>query len=218
MIGILVGVAVFIGMLINGIKAERKSEMKERREKDRGSYVIVAVVSLTTAALAWAVTELLMYFPARWSMIETTQSSELIKSEEIISLRDTSALDGNFFLGCGSVGEDEWYVYYTETEYGYKKNKVSADNSARPVYLKYISEGESPRIDEYGWVTRKVLKDKSFFLSLFGYIKLSQYNVGDEISATYSEYGLGGGKADDRRYEIYIPEGSIKEDYVVDME
>lgn len=218
MVGILVGIAVFVGMLINGIKAERKSEMEEGKGKDRGAYVIVAIVSVTAAALAWVGTDALMYLPAKWSMIETTQSSELIKSEEIISLKDTSALDGSFFLGCGSVGEDEWYVYYTETEYGYKKNKVSADSSARPVYLKYTSEGESPRIDEYGWVTRKVLKEKSFFLSLFGYIEFSQYNVGDEISATYSEYSFRGGTVDDRRYEIYIPEGSIKEDYVIDME
>ena len=218
MIGIIIWVGVFVGFLIHNIKIERKSEAKEKRGKDRGNYIVLTVITFLVSVVVWIAVEAIMIIPAQRLMTEKKQSSELIKSEKIIALRDTSAIDGQFFLGCGSVGEDEWYVYYTDTEFGYKKNKVSADNSNRPVYLKYINEEESPRIDEYGWVTRKTLKRKSFFLSLFAYIDVAEYDVGDEISATYSTSSFTGGNANDRRYEIYIPEGSIKEYYEIDLE
>lgn len=217
MIGIIMGVGVFVGMLIKLFKVEKKAREKGGKNNGMFDYVISSVLAFLIGAAAWVVVEFIMFIPARQIMFETETKSERISSTEIIALSDTSSTDGHFFLGCGSVGEDEWYVYYTNTKYGYKKNKVSADDMYRPVYLKYIGEGETPRIDEYAQVRREVLKEKSIFLSLIGYIKVAKYEIGDVIDVTYSTR-VGTQNADAVRYEIYIPEGSIKEDYNIDME
>lgn len=217
MISIILGVGAFIGMLLYFLK-----DVKELREKGKsyhgvGDYVFPSMIAFLIGVVAWMVVDCVMSIPAGQIMLETKTSSVRISSTEIIALNDSSSTNGHFFLGCGSVDEEEWYVYYTEGKYGYKKNKVSADDPYRPVYLKYISEGETAHVDEYAVVTRRVLKEKNFFFSLFAYNKVAKYEIGDEISVTRSTRN-GTKNADAVRYEIFIPEGSIKEDYVVDME
>lgn len=222
MIGIIIGVGVFIGMLTKLTKVEKRRRDEGWKNNGAFDYVISTVFAFLLGAAAWVAVEAIMALPAEAIMTDKIKCSEMIKSEEIISLKDGYLTEGNytnvFFLGHGSVKEEEWYVYYTNTEYGYKKNKLSADDNIRPVYLKYVGKNEKPHIDEYAVVTRTVLKEKSIFLSLIQYIKYAKYNVGDEISISYSTFNGRGEGASAVRYEIFIPEGSIKEDYVIDME
>ena len=46
---------------------------------------------------------------------------------KIIALKDNQNISGNFYIMGGYVGEDLYYYYATETEFGYKTEKVKAE-------------------------------------------------------------------------------------------
>lgn len=153
-----------------------------------------------------------------------TTTTELVASQEIVALKDNSNVSGQFFLGSGSVNQEEYYVYYTVTEHGYKKEKLSADSTLHPVYIKYISDNETPHIDLYSTVTRKTLtKAPNSWLSLIHYFEYKNYKVGDVVEETVNSPNVLQASGDNNYYdnfriEIYIPEGSIQENYVIDLE
>src|SRR3990167_4853279 len=58
--------------------------------------------------------------PKHWT------AGEVIK---LVSLRSSDGINGNFFLGTGSIGTTQYYFYYKEAGRGYQPGKVEvADN------------------------------------------------------------------------------------------
>ncbi len=101
---------------------------------------------------------------------------------KIIALKDNQNTSGSFYIMGGYVGEDLYYYYATETEFGYKTEKIKANN----VYIKY-TDGET-HIEKY-----------------------------DGDFANDSLLLLGGCICDDK-YVIYCPEGTITNEFNVDLE
>jgi hypothetical protein len=52
---------------------------------------------------------------------------------QIIALKDNQNISGGFYIMGGYIDEELYYYYATETELGYKTEKISSDNA----YIKY---------------------------------------------------------------------------------
>lgn len=62
---------------------------------------------------------------------------------KIIALKDNQNVSGSFYLMGGYINEDLYYYYAVETEFGYKVEKIKAED----VYIKY-TDGET-HIERY---------------------------------------------------------------------
>lgn len=62
---------------------------------------------------------------------------------QIIALKDNQNISGGFYIMGGYIDEDLYYYYAKETVYGYKTEKVKAENS----YIKYTND--KPHIETY---------------------------------------------------------------------
>jgi len=51
-----------------------------------------------------------------WTESETTQ---------LVSLRNSDSISGNFFIGTGSIGTTQYYFFYKEAGQGYQPGKVA---------------------------------------------------------------------------------------------
>lgn len=106
----------------------------------------------------------------------------IISDTKIIALKDNQNISGSFYIMGGYVDEDLYYYYATETEFGYKVEKLKANNA----YIKY-TDGET-HIEKYeGEFSNDIA-------NLFG--------------APMYEY----------RYIIYCPEGTVTNEFSVDLE
>lgn len=101
------------------------------------------LLSIAAALLSFAGTLTLLLF----SSLIATDCAEIdykvVSDTEIIALKDNQNVSGNFYIMGGYVNEDFYYYYATETEFGYKTEKVEADNA----YIKY-TDGET-HIERY---------------------------------------------------------------------
>ena len=107
---------------------------------------------------------------------------EMVSDTKIIALKDNQNISGSFYIMGGYVDEDLYYYYATETEFGYKTEKIKADNT----YIKY-TDGET-HIEKYEG-------------------KFANEDVNIWASPMYSN-----------RYIIYCPEGTITNEFNVDLE
>ncbi len=131
---------------------------------------------------------------------------EIVRSEKIIALQDTQSFTGSYFLGSGTSQNKIYYYYYIETDQGYKLEKISSE---KEVYIQYITDESPPRIEESKEVRVKILKKiPSFWINIIGWSEYKDYSIGDIVSKE-SSFG--------RRYVIYVPKGSILEDYNIDL-
>ena len=60
----------------------------------------------------------------------------MVSDTKIIALKDNQNVSGNFYIMGGYIDEDLYYYYATETQFGYKTEKVKAESA----YIKYTSE------------------------------------------------------------------------------
>ncbi len=91
---------------------------------------------------------------------------DMVSDTKIVALKDNQNVSGNFYIMGGYVNEDLYYYYATETQFGYKTEKVKADNT----YIKY-TDGET-HIEKY---EPKFVND---YVYLFGLpMNLSRYIV-----------------------------------------
>lgn len=137
---------------------------------------------------------------------------DLESSTKIIAHKDRNTTEGNFFLGFGSIDNSDYYCYYTENDAGdIKFNKISINDNVK---LRYCSNGEQPNVKIYNLVERKILvKEPNIWTSpLPDYICYHKYNVGDVVETSSSTYH------NHQQTVIYIPEGSIEQNYKIDME
>jgi hypothetical protein len=74
------------------------------------------------------------------SNIIATENAEInydiVSDTKIVALKDNQNVSGNYYLFSGYVDEDLYYYYATETEFGYKTEKLKASN----VYIKYTKD------------------------------------------------------------------------------
>ncbi len=150
------------------------------------------------------------------SIPEIEKISELESSHKLIALQDKTTTEGSYFLGCGTSEDSEYYVFYAGNEYGYKRYKIDAYSSAKAVYINYLeSDDDTPHVDYYQRIKIKRMGERpKIWLSIIDYIKYNKYNQGDEIKRIVGVIG----SSDDYRIEIFVPEGTIKENYEIDLE
>ena len=137
---------------------------------------------------------------------------ELDSSTKIIALKDRQTTEGNFFLGFGSIDNSDYYCYYTENDAGdIVFNKISTNDNVK---LRYCSSEEQPNVKIYNQVKKEILvKEPNIWTSsLIDYIYYHKYSVGDVIKTSSSTY------FNHQQTVIYIPEGSIEQNYKIDME
>ena len=69
-------------------------------------------------------------------------SYDITSDTKIVTLKDNQNVSGNYYLFSGRIDEDLYYHYATETEFGYKTEKLKASN----VYIKYTKD--EPHIEK----------------------------------------------------------------------
>lgn len=105
-----------------------------------------------------------------------------VSDTKIVALKDNQNVSGSFYIMGGYVDEDLYYYYATETEFGYKTEKISANNA----YIKY-TDGET-HIERY---------DGKFANEITNLWAVPMCN---------------------NRYVIYCPEGTVTNEFNVDLE
>lgn len=140
-----------------------------------GGSILVFFVSLLISLMVWFVASAITSCCAEieYNMVSDTK---------IIALKDNQNVSGNFYIMGGYVDEDLYYYYATETEFGYKTEKIKADNA----YIKYTN-GET-HIERY----------QAEFVNAISYF------FGVPIC--------------DDRYIVYCPDGTVTNEFNVDLE
>lgn len=218
MIGIILA-AIVVAIIIVLVKKNARKRNEEVDSFEVGVAVVIGVMlAIMLDLCAWGIFS--------GVAIETTKTTEIVASEKIVALQDNSTVSGSFFLGSGSVDNKNYYAFYYEAENGFKYMTLDAESSLNPVYIKYISsESEAPRIDRYAIVERKHLNTdiNPIWFSVIAFGQYGKYAAGEIfleetkgpslfMSSDQPNY------YDNFRYEIHIPEGSIKTDYTIDLE
>lgn len=215
MIGITIGIAVAVALIV----AELKLTKKQRGEFHAGCVPLYMLIGLLAAfavdLIAWGIFS--------GVAIESTKTTEIVASKEIVALQDNSSATGSFFLGSGSVDNKNYYTFYYKSENGYKYMTLDVEDWDNPVYIKYIaSDAETPHIDRYAIVERKSLNTdiNPVWFSLIAFGKYGKYAAGEVYSEreTISALLESTDYYDNFRYEIHIPEGSIQQNYTIDLE
>lgn len=106
---------------------------------------------------------------------------------EIYSIKNEIGITGHFVLGTGSVNSEMYYFYYTKGDYGYKIDKIKAND------IEIVEREDSEQI---GYIVKykEVLKNDNYWVSF-----------GKEVFF---------GKT---KMVIYVPKGTIKIDYNVSV-
>lgn len=217
MIAILVAAAIFVCSVVATF-----AWCKTKGHPCKSPVIKAAIIAFCFSVAAFLCVELIMIGFA--SFVTKEERTEIVATQEIIALQDTSSASGQFFLGCGSVGNTEYYSYFTKTEHGYKKGKVNANSQSTPVYIKYTAGDSKPHIDQYAIVTYEILvKKPTIWTSILAYFQYKDVEAGTVLGAARQSPALLGSLDDPNyrdnfRIEIHIPAGSIKEDYEIDLE
>lgn len=133
--------------------------------------------------LAMSIVSLMVWFGASFVISSCIEPNyNIAEDTKIVALKDNQNIHGNFYIMGGYVDEDLYYYYATETEFGYKTEKISSDNA----YIKY-TDGE-PHIERY---TAEFSKNSA---NMWG-------------TPMYLD-----------RYIIYCPEGTVTNEFQVDLE
>lgn len=221
MIAIILGIVAAIIITILA-----KKYAKASNEKFDALETTLAIIAIGCFLIVFLVMDACAFAIYSGTVIETTDTPELVASADLVALQDNSSATGNFFLGSGSVSNKSYYAFYYETGHGYKYETLDAESSSRPVYIKYIPAGETPHIDQYAIVERQTLTadgSKSWLFSIIAWLNYHQYEPGGLISEEITSPALFAPSNtpdyyDNFRYEIHIPEGSIKQGYEIDLE
>ena len=145
-------------------------------------------------------------------IIDYKQKDELVNSQEIMALNLENSQKGEFFLGCGSVSGDPYYFYYTQDQNNnIKLHKIKAAD----VTLRYCTDKETPKIEEYTTIDQSVLTEKPTFWDnfLLEYLRYKDNNVDDVVGEYPSTFFVD----ETTKTIIYIPKGSIQNNYDVSL-
>ncbi len=133
---------------------------------------------------------------------ETKEEYKLVESHNIIALQDSSNTSGTFFLGCGTVGSSMYYCYYIDTDDGYKYQQIKVSSDDVDVSIKYCKEKETPHIEKYDEY-KITTCDKNW-----GWLIDFKLSKSTESQSVFSP----------QKIIIYLPEGTIAENYKIDLQ
>lgn len=168
-------------------------EEKSSEDKD-GGLPRTILVCVSFVLVAWFAVSASSFFANHMVVINDTYSIETTDTP-IFSLHDGSSATGHFFLGCGSVEGEGYYVYYVSTgPLKHKRATVKSD------YTELVEdEEESPYIRE--------------FVVMETTCTISNCETSPAIFSTvhYMEGWYGGYK----KWELHVPNGTLTHDMEV---
>jgi hypothetical protein len=107
---------------------------------------------------------------------------------ELVALKDTNGVNGKFFLGCGNIHSNWYYVFYTKDPDGkIKFNRLSADDDDVSIVEE---ERQGGTLKVYG---------KEF------------------AKKSYKNWGLIP-RSGSSKYEIHVPKGTVITDFNLDLQ
>lgn len=148
------------------------------------------------------------------NLLKTQCVDKLVSSKEIIALNLDTSTKGEFFLGCGSIENEPYYFFYTQDKNNnIKLNKIHYDE----VILKYCTQGETPKIKKYSEIDQNILVSKPSLWNntLMEYFSFKKYNVGDVVNDNSKPLLF---ETPSTKTIIYIPEGSIQNNFDVSLD
>lgn len=104
---------------------------------------------------------------------------ELVESQNIVALKDSQNIDGQFYLMGGYVKEDLYYYYAKETEFGYKCDKVKASDS----FVIY-TDGQ-PKIETY-----EATSFKHWWIYIYAIPEHTHYSIYVPAGTVTNEYKI----------------------------
>lgn len=165
------------------------------------------------------------FFLSNGEYYETTEpitTTKVYESNELITLQDSNLSNGKYVGvavygtggASGRLDTKNYYCYYIKTEYGYKFEKHSPETEK--IYIRYCSEDESPRVQKEceGFSYKKIIvkKPNIWYSNPLNYATFYKYEIGD----VYEE--MEDTKMFSSKTILYVPEGSIVENYEIDMQ
>lgn len=137
----------------------------------------------------------------------TTTTSKMVVKEDIftpiVALSLSSSQEkGNFFLGTGNISGESYYYFYVKDNNKYRLNKVKAEETD-------IVEDSNPRVEKK--TTVKMNKNTPGGLERFLGVSVTDTNWAEEPISLFSEQTVV------EEYTLYIPKGSIKEEFSADL-
>ena len=122
--------------------------------------------------------------PAHWKLEETAA---------LVSLRSSSGVTGNFFLGSGTIGQGQYYFFYEKLGEGYQPGSIAAANNVT-IFEEKREDGELKTYVSSGFANP--------WIALIG------------LSSQSRPYAFSLLKLN-KLYEFRIPEGSLKQNFVL---
>lgn len=136
------------------------------------------------------------------NITERKEEYKLVESQNIVALQDSSNTSGRFLLGSGTVGNSMYYCYYIDTDDGYKYQQIDTTDYYVDVSIKYCDENETPHIEKYDRYT--IATSDKMWGWVFNPVLISPQANQSVFSA--------------QKIYIYLPEGTIDENYKVDLQ
>jgi hypothetical protein len=170
MIWLIIGTLVCVGVII-AICCDSWSDLVEKVLFS----ILTVVVSPVAILLVLSISSAIISCDADFDY-------NMVSDTKIITLKDNQNVSGSFYIMGGYVDENLYYYYATETEFGYKTEKIKAENA----YIKY-TDGET-HIERY---------------------------VGEFANDSNNLWGF---PVCDDRYIIYCPDGTVTNEFIVDLE
>ena len=129
--------------------------------------------------------QMIMRAEPRWGVTELNQKDVYVS---IVSARNNSELSGSFFLGCGSINTEEYYVYFKQ----YKDGGVKRGMTVTYLCTIYEKNDVEPKIE---WTE---VDKKCHWLGRFGF--------------NWADIQKDCRKGD---YRLIVPEGTIIEKFEI---
>ncbi len=133
------------------------------------------------------VTFLLYFVLTGCGSYDTTKVYYKGEVKHMVALQDNLGSSGSFFLATGSYESEMCYYFLYKTSKGIKSGKVKSRGN---VYIKYTKD--EPRV-EYYYTTKKYVSENIF----------NRFSMGHDRGLDY--------------INIYVQEGTIKNDFNVDL-
>ena len=165
-IGLIVAVAIIVGICRDDWN-------------DLGEKIGLSILTLLTS---FVISLLVLLLASVIISCNVEIEYDKVSDTKIVALKDDQNVNGSFYIMGGYVDEDLYYYYATETEFGYKTEKISSDNA----YIKY-TDGET-------YIEKYVGRFTNTNTNLWAFPICSN------------------------RYIIYCPEGTVTNEFNVDLE
>lgn len=183
---------LIIGIIIVGVTLAFML-MTNNNEKTLTIRAISLFVGAGILTTSWVISS---------EITERKEEYKLVESQNIVALQDNSNTSGRFLLGSGTINGSMYYCYYIDTDDGYKYQQINTSDYNVDVSIKYCNENETPHIEKYDKYTIPTSDKKWGWV--FNPVLIAPRANQSVLSA--------------QKIYIYLPEGTIDENYKVDLQ